>query len=89
MVKMNSCQKKDLMTLMELDFCLLEMSLFLDTHPDDASGIDYHNAMAKKCMIAREDYVRKYGPLSNDEISNCEYKYLHTPWPWDINYAKG
>lgn len=84
---MDSCQKKDLMELMELDFSLLETSLFLDTHPNDTTCIQLHNSLAQKCMVVRTNYVRKYGPLSSDELLNHKNEYLCTPWPWDTNFA--
>ncbi|WDV46748.1 spore coat protein CotJB [Clostridiaceae bacterium M8S5] len=85
---MNTCQKEDLKRLMEIDFSLLEMNLFLDTHPNDKDAIELHNSLTQKCMHLRYNYVCKYGPLSNEDMSPCPYQYISSPWPWEINFSR-
>lgn len=83
---MEHLQKRDLKNLMEVDFSLLEINLFLDTHPNDETAIKLHNTLAQKRMQARNDYVCKYGPLSNEDMSMCPWQYIEAPWPWNINF---
>jgi len=72
--------------IMAVDFAVYDISLFLNTHPNDRRALDMHNNLAKKSKQLRAAYQEKYGPLSLRKIANCPYDYINNPWPWEIRY---
>lgn len=68
-----------------LDFTLVELVLFLDTHPGSQEAMhyfDYYNQMKKEKM---KEYGEVYGPLTLDQARGGTQEFLWTvqPWPWE------
>lgn len=84
---MDKKQADMLRELMEIDFCLLEINMYLDTHPYDERAIMMHNDFSKKSHQLEYEYSLKYGPLKNTMLSKCPYEYVKGPWPWEIDYC--
>lgn len=68
------------------DFALIEMNLYLDTHPCDQA------AMEKLACLRRERaekvalYEQEFGPLivtAADITGECCFAWVNNPWPWD------
>lgn len=70
--------------LQALDFVLLELGLYLDTHQDDQEAFalfQKYNSMAKE---GRKIYEEKYGPLTVSTVSvDGSYQWICGPWPWE------
>jgi len=49
--------------LQELDFVLVELTLYLDTHPDDVTAINQFNDFSYKRRLQKQKIEEKYGPL--------------------------
>lgn len=92
MMSNNCCQTPEQQQLLtrinHLSFAVVELLLFLDTHPNDCEEAkkDYFKfSCARK--EAMEEYARLYGPLTMDYImeneENC-WKWVFQPWPWEI-----
>ena len=68
------------------DIILLDLSLYLDTHPEDLEAIQKinHYYLERKTLV--EIYEKNYGPLlSFDPRSSTNLlKWMDTPWPWQI-----
>ncbi len=52
-------------TVQELEFALVEMNLYLDTHPGDANALAAFNNLATSYAMARSNYETQAGPLIN------------------------
>ena len=52
-----------LLELQELDFVLVELTLYLDTHPDDTAAINQFNDFSYKRRVLKQKMEEKYGPL--------------------------
>ena len=66
----------------ELDFALLEMRLFLDTHPCDAAALAIRSKYENEYRAARRNYLEECGPLT---IYDCDAaQWVANPWPWDL-----
>ncbi len=78
-------QKKLLFDIGMIDFVIVEMTLYLDTHPYDKEAIAYMNHYTKMKNQATREYNMKYGPLSVSSIENCqnEWKWALQPMPWE------
>jgi len=73
--------------IMEVDFCIYDISLYLDTHPNDERAIMLNNSYVKKAQELRFAYAKKYGALRLDMLSKSPYDYVEGPWPWEIDYC--
>ncbi|TDX45307.1 spore coat protein CotJB [Orenia marismortui] len=79
-------QLEMLKELMALDFYLVELSLFLNTHPNNRQALEDHNMIVREYKELKMDYVRRYGPLCTNCVSKYPWQYIETEWPWQINY---
>ncbi|KAB2951980.1 spore coat protein CotJB [Heliorestis acidaminivorans] len=74
--------------IMELDFVLLELNLFLDTHPDDQAALRDFAKVQEEVKRLKLAYEQKYGLLTI--YGYCPERYpwnwIETPWPWEIKY---
>lgn len=68
-----------------LDFIVVELVLFLDTHPCSQEAMryfDYYNQLKKEKM---REFSAQYGPLTLDQAKGGNKEFLWTiqPWPWE------
>ncbi|MDR0949103.1 MAG: spore coat protein CotJB [Lachnospiraceae bacterium] len=67
-----------------VDFVLVELTEYLDTHPTDIQALDYFNHYAKIKNQMMSEFAQKYYPLSKDlQESNQEWKWGSAPLPWE------
>lgn len=67
-----------------VSFAADDLSLFLDTHPDDADAISTFNHYADMRNNALRIYSEKYGPLTMDTAKPCNHwNWATEPWPWE------
>ena len=77
------CKREEMaMKIKELDFALVELGLYLDTHPDDRKALCLHNTYAKQVKELKDKYQKVYGPLTMDYPCN-KWRWLEQPWPWE------
>lgn len=63
-----------------VDFILLELTEYLDTHPDDAVAISYFNHYSKIKFKMCMEFSQKYYPLTKDYAeSNKMFRWLDAP----------
>ncbi|SFI99754.1 spore coat protein CotJB [Thermoflavimicrobium dichotomicum] len=79
-------QAEMLRNLQEIDFVLIELNLYLDTHPNDPQALEQYNYYARKRNKLRYQYETKYGPLTHFGHSFNQYPcgWSEGPWPWEI-----
>lgn len=72
-----------LQELMAADFTLIDLNLYLDTHPYDQRAIALFNSNLERAQKLRETYERMYGPLTIHTPSDRNaWKWINNPWPW-------
>ena len=78
-------QAKLLTYIDSLAFSLIDLNLYLDTHPDDSSMISLFNEYRKEKEKAMEEYERKYGPLTllSESLNKSPWAWNNLPWPWE------
>lgn len=65
-----------------LNFAVIELGLYLDTHHDDQKAICLHREYVKQLKELKDQYQRVYGPLSI--YYPCKkWRWLEEPWPWE------
>lgn len=65
-----------------LKFAIVDISEYLNTHPDDAKAICLHKDYCKRLKELKEKYQKVYGPLSIYFPCN-KWRWLEEPWPWE------
>ena len=89
----NSCNKEECMQnrnrvrqeMMKqikcLSFAVVDISEYLDTHPDDRKAICLHKEYCNRLEEIKDKYQRIFGPLSIYYPCN-KWRWLEEPWPW-------
>ncbi|MFB4166350.1 spore coat protein CotJB [Virgibacillus sp. JSM 102003] len=69
-----------------VDFVLVELTLYLDTHPQDYDAIEQFNLFAKQSKELKIKFEKKFGPLMQygRSYSNYPWDWDNTPWPWQV-----
>lgn len=77
---------KQLHELQAVDFVLVELNLYLDTHPTDTNAIQQYNNYALLRQQIAQRYEAKYGPLKNfgQSFSGVPWSWNEEPWPWQV-----
>lgn len=76
--------------LMALDFVTQELSLYLDTHPDDQEAFETWKAFTKLAREGRERYIAQCGPVVREETDQfSSWVWPDNPWPWDCDRKAG
>ncbi len=65
-----------------LNFAIIELGLYLDTHPDDERAICLHRKYCKEYRDITDKYQKVYGPLTIQFPCN-KWRWLEEPWPWE------
>lgn len=66
----------------QLEFAIIELAEYLDTHPDCQKALCLHREYAKKVKELKDKYQRIYGPLTINYPCN-KWRWLEEPWPWE------
>lgn len=76
-------RKELLEQLSALDFMLVDLQLYLDTHPYDRNALMQYNSVVMQANMMRQNYESLYGPL-NSYRSNSRYswQWINELWPW-------
>lgn len=75
--------RRDMMKQIKcLNFAVVELAEYLDTHPDDRKALCLHKEYCNQLENIKNKYQRAFGPLS----INCpcdKWRWLEEPWPWE------
>ncbi|ALC86682.1 hypothetical protein AM499_13215 [Bacillus sp. FJAT-22090] len=71
----------------QLDFVVVELTLYTDTHPDDEDARNQWRDAIKEAARVRRHYESKYGPLSLTSVPSKQaievgWQWNSPPWPW-------
>lgn len=67
-----------------VDFVLVELMEYLDTHPSDRNAMEYFNHYAKIKNQMTKEFSQKYFPLVKDLAeSNEDWRWGSAPLPWE------
>ena len=71
-----------MMQLRAYKFSIIELGLYLDTHPDDEQALCLHREYCKKAKDLLDKYQKMFGPLTI--YYPCKkWRWLEEPWPWE------
>lgn len=81
-------EEKALNEINKIGFAMIDLTLYLDTHPDCQNGIDMMKELLQKRLDALADFAGKYYPLTQLSIitgtpESRQYQWDEGPLPWD------
>ena len=79
-------QREELLyNILMYKFALVELNLYLDTHPSDSSMINLYNQYLSEEKKLCDRYEKSYGPLTVDSLNlkNNYFDWIKSPWPWE------
>jgi spore coat protein JB len=81
---MDANQECLLKEVMAADFTVIELNLYLDTHPCDQRAIALYNSGVQRSKMLWDEYERMYGPLTARlSYRNYPWQWIESPWPWE------
>ncbi|MDP2892516.1 MAG: spore coat protein CotJB [Bacillota bacterium] len=83
---MNGQGDNDVERLQAIQFSILDLNLYLDTHPADKKAMMDFDALMKQFEMEKRNFESKYGPLANYGYSPSQYpwQWINAPWPWEM-----
>ena len=81
MDKRTLCQRR----ISAVDFSLYELTLYLDTHPDDQNALRMREVYQNKRRELIAEYESLFGPyvVTTDDVRGNCWTWVDNPWPWD------
>jgi spore coat protein JB len=72
--------------LQAVDFVLVELTLYLDTHPNDLAALEQFNAFSAKKQQLKAQFDHEYGPLQQygNSPAGAPFDWKEAPWPWQV-----
>ena len=72
-----------------LEFALVDLGQYLDTHPGCVDGLAHFKKLKGEHQQAVTHYEERYGSLTPGSGGNIDYwDWVATPWPWELPAAK-
>ncbi len=77
-------RQKLLLYISEVSFALLDVTLYLDTHPEDKEALEYYNQYKNMRHEALKEYEHCFGPLLSTDVNvQNGWQWTYQPWPWE------
>ena len=78
----NNVREEMMMKIKSYSFSIVELGLYLDTHPDDEKALCLHREYTNKLKELEDKYQKMFGPLTI--FYPCKkWRWLEEPWPWE------
>lgn len=72
----------------EYFFALYDLSLYLDTHPDDCGALSKYHSLIETYKEYYDEYVKSYGPIAFTDVKSDDYwTWVAEDWPWEGGMA--
>ena len=81
-------QQAEMLTYIDaLCFACVDLSLYLDTHPNDKQAIETFNKYRSEKETLVKRYESQFGPLTLDSesLNSYPWSWNDRPWPWEGN----
>lgn len=79
----NMTQNEMLKKIMELEFAVTDLNLYLDTHPENREALEMLTKLAASLKSLMYDYSKKYEPLTVAAVNNeTPFEWVTGKWPW-------
>lgn len=67
------------------DFAMIEMNLYLDTHPQDKQALCLFQMYNEKRQLLVNEYEKHFGEFITtvNDVQGDRFTWICDPWPWD------
>ena len=73
-----------MLEIQQVHLVLEDIILFLDTHPTDATALNYYDHFKQLNDQLMEEYTMQFGPITADNVNvTNSWAWVETPWPWE------
>lgn len=66
-----------------IDFAIVELNLYMDTHPYDQEVNSKLNDYRNQSSTLKAKYQEKYGPITSSTTEDNRWGWIADPWPWN------
>ncbi len=66
-----------------IDFAIVELNLYMDTHPYDQEVNTKLNDYRNQSDALKAEYQEKYGPITSNTTEDNRWGWIADPWPWN------
>ncbi len=82
----STAYERHLLELQTVDFVLVELTLYLDTHPNDVEALTQFKQFEKRKQALMRTIETSYGPLQEygNSPTGDEWSWSQAPWPWQV-----
>ncbi len=72
--------------LQSVDFVLVELTLYLDTHPEDSQAFAQFTQFQRRKQNLMQQFETTFGPLREygNSPSLASWTWSRGPWPWQV-----
>lgn len=80
-------EREDLLNhVRDYGFATTDLALYLDVHPEDREKIKIYDECLHEGLRYRNEYEKRYGPLTLDSetLNNYPWAWITPPWPWEV-----
>jgi len=81
-VPQNELEKK-MFEVMKYSFAIVDLNLYLDTHPNDIEAYQLFQKYVEDEKKAIKEYNEMCGPIFVTNAKYRNYEWPKNPWPWD------
>lgn len=76
-----------LLKIDELAFCMHEINLYLNVHPENMRMIEHYNKYQKEYNRLLREFEAKVGPIqvNNDHMTTSPFTWTEGNWPWEVS----
>ncbi|MEC9489143.1 MAG: spore coat protein CotJB [Halanaerobium sp.] len=75
-----------LLEVQALTFAMIDLNLYLNTHPLDQRALQLHNQYVERYRIISRQYEEACGMLMPTETSCFPWEWINEPWPWEMEF---
>lgn len=80
---MDDLRQKMLDEVMAADFALVDLQLYLNTHPNDQRALCIYMNQAIRAKCLRCNFEKNFGPITATESRSYPWPWIKSPWPWE------
>jgi spore coat protein JB len=74
-----------LFELQAIDFVLVELTLYLNTHPNDTAALEQFNETTAQRKKIKHQFEARFGPLTQFQSpAGAPFSWAELPWPWEV-----
>ena len=80
-------RNKLLREISEYEFLILELHIYLNSHPYDKKITMKIDQYSQKVEKLKKEFEEKFGPIMQTSMKSNSWAWIANPWPWENEEA--